>query len=296
MTEHDPLDRLTCVADASERPDPDFAERLFDDLLGDLTERSSAKPGPVSLIDLKEREEMDDTPKRWFLPLMGAAAVIALVVGVVALATREDDQPPPGAAQGGDEQVPTTPAATATADQAELEAIALGEALVRALDDHNADTVAELVRDDAAVEWQAASNRADFLRLIDFFAADDTRLELESCTPDRTYDVRCEFLQSNVWSAAVHGAPIRGAVLARVADGQATVIAVQYPDHRDVDSGEPVYQPFLDHARQNHPDEFEAMWFWDPVYDWFYEGPRFTDEALALFEQYTAEYHAATGG
>lgn len=92
MVERDPLDRLTGVADLPERPDPDFAAQLLDDLLDDLT-GAAPEGGPELTVLTLEEDDMEAPKRSWTLLLIAAAAIIAVLVGVV-LASSDDDGSP----------------------------------------------------------------------------------------------------------------------------------------------------------------------------------------------------------
>ena len=112
MSETDPLDRLSRVANQSEQPTPEFSDRLLTELLGDLTADGSTPTG--SSLDHTTNEptaevimlspDRNQLPQRSRTGLLVAASVaaIALVGGLVIIADR--DEP----AQPADLPTPTT--------------------------------------------------------------------------------------------------------------------------------------------------------------------------------------------
>ena len=91
MTERDPLDHLT-AAERPEHPDPQFAARLIDSLLSDLdTEAHTAGAPMVEIVQLHEDNPMNTPSPRLRWTLLGAAAAIIVVVGLVSLVPNDND-------------------------------------------------------------------------------------------------------------------------------------------------------------------------------------------------------------
>jgi hypothetical protein len=104
MTEHDPLDRLSRVANQSERPATEFSDRLLDELLGDLTADESTQatlpadftnnePTLEVMMLAPERNQLPNRSRTWMLAAASVAA-IALIGGLVIAGNREEPAPP----------------------------------------------------------------------------------------------------------------------------------------------------------------------------------------------------------
>ena len=106
MTESDPLNRLSRVANQPEQPAPEFSGRLLDELLSELTADDT---GPTSspfdhTINETATEvimltpNINEPPKRnrtWLMATAAAVAALALIGGLVAIGTRADEDPAP---------------------------------------------------------------------------------------------------------------------------------------------------------------------------------------------------------
>jgi hypothetical protein len=112
MSDTDPLDRLSRVANQAEQPDAAFSDRLLDDLLSSLT---ADGPTPtVSSVDQPTNEPTAEVimlspdrnqlhrPRRGALLVAASVAAFALIGGLLFIANRDDVQP-------SDEPTPTLP-------------------------------------------------------------------------------------------------------------------------------------------------------------------------------------------
>lgn len=106
MSEPDPLNRLSRVANQPEQPAPEFTDRLLTELLSELT---ADQTGPTdSSFDHTIHEtamevimlspNVNEPPKRnrtWLMATAAAVAALALIGGLVAIGTRADEDPAP---------------------------------------------------------------------------------------------------------------------------------------------------------------------------------------------------------
>lgn len=119
MSELDPLDRLSRVANQPESPSREFRDRLLDELLDDLTADPSTlgatpfehvtvdhtinEPTPEVMFLLPDRNEQPRGPRVWMV-VAAAIAALALIGGLIVAGTRSDEDQVPT-----DEPEPTVP-------------------------------------------------------------------------------------------------------------------------------------------------------------------------------------------
>lgn len=164
----------------------------------------------------------------------------------------------------------------------------IGEAMVTAFDDHDADTALDLLEAGAVIEVFSASTPEEFRELFGWFDALDWRFDSLECTASGAEQVTCRVLQRNEWSKVVDADPVNGDLEMTVADGQITSLAYTF----DVFAWIPVtFEPFSDFVAATHPADMETMWYFND--DGGIRGPRLTEDSIALFDQYSEEYAAA---
>jgi hypothetical protein len=104
MTEPDPLNRLSRVANQPEQPAPEFSDRLLDELLSELTANQTGPTGSsfdhtinetaMEVIMLSPDRNQPPARSRTWLYAGAAAAVVALVGGLLVISNRDTDQVP----------------------------------------------------------------------------------------------------------------------------------------------------------------------------------------------------------
>ena len=219
------------------------------------------------------------TTTRWMLVGLAAAA-IALIVGFVAL--NGDGE------EGGLETIeePEVTTTVASVDTAALAAI--GERLVTAFDEYDADTVAELIADDAAsINMFAAFTKSDVLALIPWMDATGMRLESPNCEGSEPDQVSCTPLQSMRWAAAAGAAPKEGTMFLKVEDGQVTALRYSRPAFGFQ------HDRFSEFIREIDPTAPQRMWSTSSSGEPF---AILNEESYGLFEQYTEAFWEARRG
>jgi hypothetical protein len=109
MTERDPLDRLSQVANQPERPAPEFRDQLLGELLSELTadqpleavrsvesnknQPNTNEPTKEFIMLSPESNQLSKRPRTGLLVAASVAAV-ALIGGLVVVANRDDPAPP----------------------------------------------------------------------------------------------------------------------------------------------------------------------------------------------------------
>ncbi|MEM9038895.1 MAG: hypothetical protein AAGD33_03260 [Actinomycetota bacterium] len=106
MTDRDPLDRLSRVANQPERPSAVFRDRLLDDLLGDLIAGDPAPIDPTvdpdtfpsddsnqEIIMLAPNRDEPHARSRTWMFVAAAVAALVLIGGLIVAGTRGDDGP-----------------------------------------------------------------------------------------------------------------------------------------------------------------------------------------------------------
>lgn len=179
------------------------------------------------------------------------------------------------------------PSTTLDSEAAEPSAIELGEAMVAAFDGHDADAAVALLATNPSIGVFRTSTLEEFRALFEWFEVVDWRFASEGCSSSGTSTVRCSVLQSNTWSEAVGADPVSGEL--RLSVSGRGVTAVEYGF--DLSTWSPVvFEPFFAFVRDANPDDVFRMW---NVTDQGLAGPKLAGEALALFEQRSAEYAAS---
>lgn len=261
---------------------------------------TTAEPTEEALMLSPNRQRSD---RRW----LAVAAVLVAILGLGALflASRPDDgeepapaDDPSGSVAVDEQSAPTTvdesPTSTAAVETIPPVAtpVEISEQLVAALDDRDADGVASLLAPDAQLVVFAAREPADVPALLEWWDASDFRFEMVGCADRSTQSgALCTVRQTNAWSEAVGHEGVEG-TFATATDGGA-ISQVTYSFAVDEWSG-PVFEPFVAFVRSQDPDAVDQMWIGNT--DTSIGAPRFTPEAIALFEQYTEAYAAAQGG
>ena len=106
MSEPDPLNRLSRVANQPEQPAPEFTDRLLTELLSELT---ADQTGPTDssfdhtihetatevIMLSPDRNEDSPRSRTWLMATAAGIAALALVGGLVAIGTRADNDPAP---------------------------------------------------------------------------------------------------------------------------------------------------------------------------------------------------------
>lgn len=288
MTERDPLDRLAAMAGSSEAPDPDFAGRLLAELTDDLTATAAEPVGDTApAMELMEEDEMNAPNRKW-LPLLVAAAIIALIVGIVVVSTGEDSEQPviQPTPDGTESTAPTT--SEPAVDQSAA-ATAVGEAFVDAfvVGDPEA-AIAQLSATPQSLDVFGAADPSELARLFAWFDTVGWSFEPRGCESTEPDQVACTVAHTNDWYGPVDLAPVEGTFLLKVEDEQITAgrFAIGADDVE-------AFQPFIDYVTATNPDDIAVMFDTGPGGNLGY--PQLTDEALTLFEQNTASYVAADG-
>ena len=188
-----------------------------------------------------------------------------------------------------EDPVSTTPTASAPVDEG---ALAIGEAMISAVNERDTAAAAALLVDDATVDFSSARSKEDVLKLIDFFSVDGTNFDIESCQPGSvtgsSYPVTCLAEFTNELTQPLDGDPITGTFYFRIADAQISALAFNV----DRNFGDQVGDPWLRFIEQQHPEDFDKMIRFDadglvPL------GPQLTEESSILHDTYIAEYVAA---
>jgi hypothetical protein len=248
-------------------------------------------------------EQQNSNTKRPWLMVASAVAALALVGALVFAGTGSDEDPVPA-----DQPEPTVPAdpvdqaepveeaeepvSTATAETPaavdDAGALAIGEALISAVNERDAAAAAALLADDATVDFLSARDKDDLPGLIEFFTVDDTNFDIESCQPGSSHPVTCTAEFSNELSRPLVGDPILGTFYFQIDNGEISSLALVL----DRNFGEQVFDPWLTFIQEQHPDDFDKMILVDadvnvPL------GPKLTEESSTLHLAYIAEYLAA---
>ena len=245
----------------------------------DITEPTDAAEPTLDVIMLSPvRNEPPNTSRRWMM-VAASVAALALVGGLIFAAPRADEDPVPA-----DQPEPTVPAEPVDDNGA----LAIGEAMISAVNERDTAAVAALLVDDATVDFLSARNEEDLLELVDFFSIDGTNFEIESCQPGSSYPVMCIAEFTNELTQPLDDDPITGTFFFRIADGQISALAL----NMDRNFGDQVLFPWLAFIEQQHPEDFDKMIRFDA--DGFVPlGPQLTEESSILHDAYIAEYVAA---
>jgi hypothetical protein len=115
MTEPDPLNRLSRVANQPEQPSREFSDRLLDELPDELAADQTGPTGSSfdhtineTATEVMLSPERNGSPTRartWWIATAASSAALALIGGLVAIGTRADEDPVPA-----DQPEPTLPA------------------------------------------------------------------------------------------------------------------------------------------------------------------------------------------
>jgi hypothetical protein len=225
--------------------------------------------GAMATIERTEFDQTDAAPSQGTSGRKGvmiavAAAAAVLIVGIGAWALIQSDE-------------------TKLAASPE----SIGEAMVAALDSHDAEAAVGLLAPDATVNIFSAGTSEEFRDLFGWFEALDWRFDYQACSSTPTGEVTCTVLQQNKWTAADGTDPVNAELRLDVADGQVTAIVAydQGPAWRAV------FEDYFDFVDDNHPADVERMWLISASGQ--NTGPRLTEDAIALFDRYSAEYTAS---
>ena len=246
----------------------------------DITEPTDTTGPTLEVIMLSpDRNESPNTSQRWMM-VAASVAALALVGGLIFAATRADEDPVPA-----DQPAPTVPAEPVDDDEG---ALAIGEAMISAVNERDTAAAAALLADDATVDFGSARNKDDLLKQIDFFSIDSTNFDIESCQPGNVYPVTCVAEFTSELTQPLDGDPITGTFYFRIADGQISALAL----NMDRNFGDQVLDPWLTFIEQQHPEDFDKMILFDA--DGFAPlGPQLTEESSILHVAYIAEYVAS---
>lgn len=215
MAERDPLELLSADIGTPRQPDPEFAARLLDDLLDELTDATSAASGlrvaadvdipngeastdvqMVELLEIVAPAAPEDTTPTWVGWMLRAAAIALLIVGGLAVVAQVADVDAPVATDDSEDSRSELPAVTSTTTTTEVEAPPVPNAVEQiALDFLNArnaydgEAMRQLLSEDATIfnDFGIATPddypiRAEYDRLIN---TQLTNIECSSFDPDR---------------------------------------------------------------------------------------------------------------
>ena len=223
---------------------------------------------PMEDTRLKSAEPAADSPRRRNWPIIGvAAAAVVLIVGlgVWTLLTANESEP----------------AAPSTREE-------FGEAMLTAFDSHDGDAAVTLLGTDPDIDVFGTDTPDELRDLAGWFEAVEWRFDSQGCTTSGAEQVTCGVRQRNEWSEAVQFEPVFAQLRLDVADGQITKVEYEF----DFSAWSPnVFEPFANFVVANHPGDVQTMW---RIEDGF--APKLTEDALALFDQYSAEYAEAVAG
>lgn len=248
-------------------------------------------------------ERQNTNSKRPWLMVAAAVVTLALVGALIFAGSRSDedlvpaDHPEPTVSADPVDQTepvaeaeepvsPTTAETLPAVDDAE--ALAIGEALISAVNERDTAAATALLADDATVDFLSARNKEDLPGLIEFFTIDDTNFDIESCQPGSSYPVTCTAEFSNELSRPLVGDPILGTFYFQIDNGEISSLALNL----DRNFGEQVFDPWLTFIQEQHPDDFDKMILFDAD-GWLPLGPKLTEESTTLHLAYIAEYLAA---
>lgn len=168
-------------------------------------------------------------------------------------------------------------------------ATSVGDAMVRAIHTRDATAAQRLLSDDAVVIVFGAGNSTDFVEQFAWLDATDWRFQDRSCEFAPPNRVLCAVHQSNAWSDAAGIDPVEGQFSMSISKG--LIRSISYTKDRAT-WNESVLEPFVQFVSDRDPAHVSSMW--DIAGDGVGH-PRFDSEAVALFQQHTADYTRAAG-
>lgn len=254
-------------------PVPDAAAALPDAELDALLTLIQARSTDMSIDQLDKQVTHEPPPHRqrpWLVAAAAFAAVLLIGIAVWAIGFRsppEVIEPPP----------------TTTAAPVDTEALAeIGNRFVGAFDSYDADTVAELIADDAvSLNMFNAFTKSDVLALIPWMEATGMRLESPRCEGTAPDQVACKPLQITRWAAARGAVPLEGTMFLKVEDGQVTAMRYSRPAFGFY------HDRFSEFIRDQDPTAPEKMWY---TADDGQPYAILSEESYSLFEKYTEEF------
>ncbi len=259
MISDDDVMRLFEQADPARRPD-----RANDHVTGAgyLTALQQQRSIDMTITETPQTEAQSSRPRHWAF-IGAAAAVAALVIGLVAAVARDNEPPAPA------DPPPTAPITSPS----EVE---IAEQFYAALNDRDLATLQTLMGDDGVYDGIPAEDMPAHLTALE--AWDWTWDEI-ACEPADA-GVRCEIAARNRLTELT-GTELSGSSLVTMTDGTIDRVNVDQLDFSDYSPN--AFMPFETWLRDNHPDDYQTI---SGENDWF----RQTTESAALLDQHLTEY------
>lgn len=260
MISDDDVMRLFEQADPARRPD-----RVNDHVAGAgyLTALREQRSIDMTITEPPRTEAQSPRPRRW--ALMGAAAAVAaLVIGLVAVVARDSES--------------TAPAAQPPAPTAPPTEVEIGEQFYAALDDRDLAALQTLMSSDGVYGDAPVEDLPAHLAALEAWDWEWYEVACEPETVDA--DVRCEIAARNRLTDLT-GTELLGYSLLTMTDGTIDRVLDEV-DFSDYSTN--AFVPFTTWLAENHADDHQTIF--GGANDTF----RQTPESAALLDQHLTEY------
>lgn len=167
---------------------------------------------------------------------------------------------------------------------------AIAEMMVTALDEHDVDTALGLLADDPEILVMSLDTPEAFRDLFRGLEVLDFGFEGQGCVVSEAGEALCTTLERRVWSDAAQVEPVPSELRMTIVDGRITVLVLDHREFLDT-----VWVPFLQFVEAKNPADIERLYNLDEE-GRVAGGPKLTDEALELVDQYSKEYAASLAG